>query len=214
KDRVLELVVSLRQLRGDEPALTRLAQTVQPLALLALGSLFLLAQRTKLVAAEQVGVAGDDRRLLGDFLLTDADGSPLFRPLVQVPLELFLELRGAANRSGRHREDSIGPRARNAAPAELSRRRVSSLPRSSMLSKSPGETFEPVTATRIGSNALRGESSSRSARPRRAASISGAAKGSTRSSSSCAAVTIGALPLRSEGSGLTSRKRKPAKSGN
>ena len=48
------------------------------------------------------------------------------------------------------------------ATALLRRASDSSRPSSARLSKSPGETFEPVTATRIGANACRGFSPSRS----------------------------------------------------
>ena len=71
------------------------------------GTLLLVAERTQLVAAEEIRVTRDDRRLLGDLLLPDANGAALFRPLVEVPLQLLLELRRAADRSRRHREDSI-----------------------------------------------------------------------------------------------------------
>ena len=83
-----------------------------------------------------------------------------------------------------------------------------------MLSNRPGEIFEPVTAMRIGSNALRGESSSRAASSRSAVSISAAPKGSTPSSSSRAATTTGTAPSPSATGDSSSRKRKPAKSGN
>ena len=70
-------------------------------------------------------------------------------------------------------------RAQPAAAAALSLASVSSRPSSSIDSKSPGETFEPVTATRIGRNASRGFSSSRSASARSASSIRSASNGST-----------------------------------
>src|SRR2546423_1595176 len=96
---VLELVVALRELGGHEAALTCLAQPVEPLSPLAVAPVLLLAQRVELLAAEEVGVARDDRRLLRDLLLPHANGAPFLGALVQVPLELFLELRGAADRS-------------------------------------------------------------------------------------------------------------------
>ena len=66
-----------------------------------------------------------------------------------------------------------------AATAALSRASVFSRPSSSMLSNRPGETFEPVTATRIGWKPCRGFRPSRSATPRSAASIASAVNGST-----------------------------------
>ena len=69
-----------------------------------------------------------------------------------------------------------------------------------MLSKRPGETFEPVTATRIGWNASRGFSSRRSASARSDASIASAVNGSVSRSASCAASR--ATPSRSAWSGL------------
>ena len=97
--RVLELVVALRELGGHEAALTCLAQPVEPLSPLAVAPVLLLAQRLELLATEEVGVARDDRGLLRDLLLPHANGAPFLGALVQVPLELFLELRGAADRS-------------------------------------------------------------------------------------------------------------------
>src|SRR6185436_4837699 len=117
EDRVLELVVLLGQLGSDEPALTGLAQPVEPLALVSLRSLLIVAQDLKLLAAEEVGVANDDRRLLGNLLLADADGPAFLRALVEVALELLLELRRAAYGGRRHLEDSIQRRGRRAPPA-------------------------------------------------------------------------------------------------
>ena len=50
---VLELVLALDERRRDEPALARLAQAVEQLALVALGALLGLAQRLELLEAEQ-----------------------------------------------------------------------------------------------------------------------------------------------------------------
>ena len=111
---VLELVVLLRELSGDEPALARLAEPVEPFAPVFVGTCLLVFECSQLVAAEEVGVPRDDRRLLRYFLLADADGSPLLRALVEIPLELFLELRGTAPGIGRHLEYSIQPRRRPA----------------------------------------------------------------------------------------------------
>ena len=76
----------------DQPALAGLAQPVEPLALVAAGRLLRLAQRLELLAAEEVGVAADDLRLLRDLLLADAHRAPLLGALEQVPLEPRLEL--------------------------------------------------------------------------------------------------------------------------
>jgi hypothetical protein len=102
EDRVLERVVALRQLGDEQTGLTRLAQPVEPLALVALGLLLGRPQGVELVAAEEVGVAGDDRRLLGDLLLPHAHGPPLLRALEEVALELGLVLGGTSNRSRTH----------------------------------------------------------------------------------------------------------------
>src|SRR5207249_11990862 len=54
----------LRELGGDESALARLAEPVEPLALVLVGARLLVPQRPQLVAAEEVGKARDDRCLL------------------------------------------------------------------------------------------------------------------------------------------------------
>ncbi|TMK56543.1 MAG: hypothetical protein E6G60_18085 [Actinobacteria bacterium] len=110
EDRVLQLVVALGELGRDEAAFAGLPEPVQPLALLGAGPLLLLAERAELVAAEEIRVARDDRRLLGDLLLAHANGAPLFGALVQVPLDLFLEFRRRADGRRRHLADSIQPR--------------------------------------------------------------------------------------------------------
>jgi hypothetical protein len=107
EDRVFQLVVALGQLCRDKPALTRLAEAVQPLAALTVRGFLLVAEGLELLAAEQVGVARDDRRLLRHLLLTDANGAPFLGAVVEVPLELLLELCGAADGGRRHLEDSI-----------------------------------------------------------------------------------------------------------
>ena len=68
-----------------------------------------------------------------------------------------------------------------------------------MLSKRPGETFEPVTATRIGWNASRGFSSRRSASSRSRASIVSAVNGSTSASAGSASLENGAVEERRVG---------------
>jgi len=93
---------------GDEAALAGLAQPVQPLALIAVGALLLVAQRAQLLATEEIRVAGDDRGLLGNLLLPHAHGAALFGTFVQVALKLHLELGGRANRSGRAHRPLVG----------------------------------------------------------------------------------------------------------
>ena len=107
EDGVLKLVVALGELGRNEPALARFAQPVQPLALIGLHALLLFLQRAQLVAAEEVGVARDDRGLLRDLFLPNANRAPLLGALVEVPLDLFLELRRRADGRRRHRGDSI-----------------------------------------------------------------------------------------------------------
>src|SRR5439155_10813824 len=78
EDRVLELVVALRELGREQSALARLAQPVQPLSLVPVGLLLLGLQRAQLLAAEEIGVARNYRRLLGDLLFAHANGTSLF----------------------------------------------------------------------------------------------------------------------------------------
>src|SRR5439155_1107129 len=107
EDGVLELVVLLGELGGDEPTLAGLTQPVEPFARLAVRGRLLVAERAELVTAEEVGVTRDDRRLLRHLFLAAADRSSLLRSVVEVALELLLELRRAADRGRRHLEDSI-----------------------------------------------------------------------------------------------------------
>ena len=86
------------------------------------------------------------------------------------------------------------------------------LPRSSRLSYRPGETREPVTATRIGRYTARGFSPSSSQRRFSVDSISAAVQGSVRRSAASAAARM--RVSRSPGSASMSWKRKPAKPGN
>ena len=94
---ILELILTLGELRRDEARLAGLAQPVEQLSIvparLALG----LLQRVELLAAEEVGEPADDLCLLGDFLLADANRAPFLRALEKVALESRLELRGAQN---------------------------------------------------------------------------------------------------------------------
>jgi hypothetical protein len=98
EDRVLELVVALGQLGGDDAGLAGLAQPVEPLTVAVVRALLLVAECGELVAREEIGVAGDDRRLLGDLLLADADRPAFLGPLEEVLPELRLELGGAEDR--------------------------------------------------------------------------------------------------------------------
>ncbi len=83
-----------------------------------------------------------------------------------------------------------------------------------MLSNRPGDTFEPVTAIRIGWNASRGFSPSRSASSASAASIPSADHGSTVCDHvGCRREEIGGSVEAVE-SGSTGPKRKPANAGN
>ena len=94
EDRVLELVVLLRQLGGRSARPRRSCAACRATRAGRRRPLLLVPERPELVAAEEVGVPRDDRRLLRDFLLADADGPALLRPLEEIPLKLFLELRG------------------------------------------------------------------------------------------------------------------------
>ncbi len=98
--------------------------------------------------------------------------------------------------------------------AALSRARVSSRPSSSIDSKSPGDTLEPVIAMRMGWSACRGLSPSRSQRSRRSCSIRIAVHGCVTASAIPAGSRTDAAPSRSAGSGSTGPKKKPANCGN
>ena len=102
KQPVLELVLALRGLRRDQAPLARLAQPVQPLALVAGRGLLVLAQRVELAHGEEIGVAADDRRLLRGLLLADPHGPPLLRALEEVALQAGLEFRSAEDRCRAH----------------------------------------------------------------------------------------------------------------
>ena len=104
EDRVLECVLALRELLVGDPGLALLAQAIETLGLVALGLLLGRAERIELLAAEEVGVRGDDRGPLGDLLLAHAHGADLFGTLEEVGAEPLLVLRRAANCCDRHRE--------------------------------------------------------------------------------------------------------------
>jgi hypothetical protein len=97
EQRVLERVLLLCELGGDDASLARLAQPVQPFALGSVGRALRLEQRLDLRAGEQVAIARHDRRLLGDLLLPDPDRAAFLGPLEVVLLEAQLVLGCAAN---------------------------------------------------------------------------------------------------------------------
>ena len=103
---VLQLVLALDELGGDDPALADLAQPVELLAEIALRPALRLAQRSELVAREEVGVAGDDLGLLGGLLLADAYGPALLRALEEKLLEPRLEIEGRVDACRRHGPES------------------------------------------------------------------------------------------------------------
>ena len=103
---VLQLVLALDELGGDDPALADLAQPVELLAVVALRPALRLAERSELVAREEVGVAGDDLGLLGGLLLADADGPALLRALEEKLLEPRLEIEGRVDTCRRSRPES------------------------------------------------------------------------------------------------------------
>ena len=94
KQPVLELVLALGELGRHEASLARLAQPVELLAGIAGRALLGLAQRIELLAAEQIGEAAHDLRLLRRLLLADTNRAPFLGALEQVPLEARLELGG------------------------------------------------------------------------------------------------------------------------
>ena len=84
------------------PRLARLAQPVEELALVAVRGLLGLAEHVELAGREEIAVALDDRRLLGDLLLADANGAPLLGALEQVAREALLVLGGGAGGGDAH----------------------------------------------------------------------------------------------------------------
>src|SRR5437764_836059 len=76
QDRVLEHVLALGELGGNEARLAGLAQPVEALALVRVGGIVLgAAERVDLVAREEIAVARDDLRALGNLLLPHAHGA-------------------------------------------------------------------------------------------------------------------------------------------
>ncbi len=100
QDRVLERVLALGELRGDDPARARLSKANEPLALVVLGGPLRAAERRVLLAREEICVAGDDRRLLARLLLAHTDRSELLGALVDEAREPLLE--GVDGDGGRH----------------------------------------------------------------------------------------------------------------
>ena len=111
-ERVLERVLLVRELGGDDPALARLPQPVEALAVFALRGVLRLVQRLELRAREQVGVAGDDRRLLRHLLLADANGAAFLGALEVVVAQARLVLGWGANGCGRHGSEQTSRAAR------------------------------------------------------------------------------------------------------
>src|SRR5579862_9606870 len=103
EDRVLELVLPLGERGVDDASLARLPQAVEALALLGRRRILLGAERLELLAREEVGVAGDDRGLLGGLLLADPDGAVLLRRLDVVGAIRGLVLLGPADGGRAHR---------------------------------------------------------------------------------------------------------------
>jgi hypothetical protein len=89
----LKRVFELDGLRGHDSALACLAEAVEEFAVAPIvGAPFRVPERLELLAREEVAVAGDDLRLLGNLLLPDAHRPRLLRPLEQEPLQPGLEL--------------------------------------------------------------------------------------------------------------------------
>ena len=91
EQRVLQRVLPLGKLGGDDPLLAREAQPGDRLALGPVGAGLRFPEHCELVAREQVGVARDDRRLLGRLLLPHAHGPRLLGALLEVRVEPLLE---------------------------------------------------------------------------------------------------------------------------
>ena len=75
----------------DDPLLARDPQASDRLPLDALRGVLRLAQHVELLAREEVGVACDDRRLLGGLLLPHPDRASLLRALLEEEVEPLLE---------------------------------------------------------------------------------------------------------------------------
>src|SRR5207248_325231 len=119
EDRVLDRVVPLGELGEEETALAGLAEPVEPLALVALRALLGVAEDVELVAAEEIGVARDERSLLRDLLLADPHSPSLLGPLEEVAPQLRLVLGGAPDSRGAHLTGGLYTRAEPASRATV-----------------------------------------------------------------------------------------------
>ena len=108
EDGVLELVLALGELCGDQAGFTGLAQAVEPLAVLAARRIGVgLAERLELLPREQVAVARDDLGALGDLLLADPHGAAFLRALEQVALQAGLVIGRAEDFRDAHRPRNL-----------------------------------------------------------------------------------------------------------
>ena len=135
EDRVLERVLALGELGRDEPALAGLAQPVEALALVAAGAPSSASRSASSCSRrEEVGVARDDLRLLGDLLLADAHRAAFLGALEEVALEAALELGRGADGGDAHRRRHVIRTRQRARPAGGRSRRA---PRLERLARSP-----------------------------------------------------------------------------
>src|SRR5205823_3637069 len=108
QDGVLQRVLALGQCGRDQARFAGLPQAVEPLAILALGRLVLgFAQRSELVAREEIRVPAHDLGALRDLLLADAHRAAFLRALEQIALEARLVFRRAEDRSDAHRRANL-----------------------------------------------------------------------------------------------------------
>ena len=121
EDRVLELVLSARELGRDDSRLAGLAQPVEQLAPARVLSGFRFAESLQLSRREEVAVALDDRSLLGGLLLPHPDRPRLLGTLEEVAREALLEV-------GR-RPNDCGYRTASSETAAVSSSRAKGLPR-------------------------------------------------------------------------------------
>ena len=99
---VLELVLSRRELGGEDARLARLAEPIEQLALVRAAGLLRFAQQLELGDREEIAVPLDDHRLLGRLLLADADGTSLLGALEEVAREPLLVLGRSADGRNAH----------------------------------------------------------------------------------------------------------------
>ena len=91
EERVLEGILALGELAVDDAFLAGEAQAGDLLAVVAGRRRFGPGERLELLTGEEVGVARDDRRLLGRLLLPHADRPRLLGALLEVRIEAPLE---------------------------------------------------------------------------------------------------------------------------